>query len=171
MPQPPSTSIHLRRTAGFSFLALSVVIALLGASLAVGLPYGRTALMGHRAKKVAADLRSFAALFQSYANDHGDWPAGEATPGQAPRGLESKLSSTAWGKTSPVGGQYTWDPSGLQQGSRIRAAIVIASVDGNPVTSDREQLLAVDRVIDDGDLATGNFLLGYRNYPMFVLER
>jgi type II secretory pathway pseudopilin PulG len=163
--------IHPRRAEGFSFLALSLAIALLGALLAVGLPYGRTALVHRRAQKVAADLRSFATIFQSYANDNGDWPAGDAVPGLAPRGVDAKLAATAWSKVSPIGGRYTWDPSGLHQGSRIRAAILIASAEGNRVTSDREQLLEIDRAIDDGDLATGNFLLGYRNYPMLVLER
>jgi type II secretory pathway pseudopilin PulG len=171
VPQSPSILNHPRRAQGFSFLALSLVVALLGALLAVGLPYGRAALMHRRAQKVAADLRSFATLFQSYANDNGDWPAGDAVPGLAPRGVHSKLAATNWSKASSIGGRYTWDPGSLHQGSRIRAAIVIASAEGSQVTSDREQLLEIDRAIDDGDLSTGNFLLGYRNYPMLVLER
>jgi len=137
----------------------------------VGLPYGRAAVRHHRAQKVAADLRSFANLFQGYANDHGDWPSGDGIPAVIPPGLEAKLAATDWKKITPIGGNYTWDPSGLHQGSRIRAAIVIASVEDSRVTTDRSQLVEIDRAIDDGDLSTGNFLLGYRNYPMLVLER
>lgn len=171
MRQPPSTPRYSQRTAGFSFLAFSIVVALIGALLAIGLPYGRTVLIHRRAEKVAADLRLFSNVFQSYANDRGDWPAGDGVPAQAPRGIAPKLAGTNWDKVSPIGGWYTWDPSGLHQGSRIRAAIVIASAEGSLVTSDREQLIEIDRAVDDGDLTTGNFLLGYRNFPILVLER
>lgn len=171
MPHAYSTLIGPRRNGGFSFLALSLTLALLGAALALGLPYGRQTLIRHRAQETAAHLRSFATIFQTYANENGDWPAGDGTPAGIPRGMEKVLSNTRWSAVSPIGGCYTWEPSSLQQGSRIRAAIVIASTGRARVSSDRAQLLAIDRALDDGDLTTGNFLLGYRNFPLFVLER
>ena len=33
-----------------------------------------------------------------------------------------------------------------------------------------KQLTDIDTKLDDGNLSTGNFFLGYRNYPVFVLE-
>jgi hypothetical protein len=47
---------------------------------------------------------------------------------------------------------------------------MISSARANPVSSDFNQLSDIDRKLDDGNLSTGNFFLGYRNYPVFVLE-
>ena len=38
----------------------------------------------------------------------------------------------------------------------------------NELTS--QQLTDIDHKIDDGDLDTGTFRLGYRNQPVFVIE-
>ena len=58
----------------------------------------------------------------------------------------------------------------LNPGERYRAAIVISSAASNPVSSDLIQLTDLDRKIDDGNLDTGNLRLGFRNYPVYVLE-
>jgi hypothetical protein len=84
--------------------------------------------------------------------------------------MEGYLRATNWSRPTPIGGHYTWAPNSLHQGERYRAAIVISTVTGQPVTEDRHQLLDLDRKIDDGNLETGNLRLGFRNYPVFVLE-
>jgi hypothetical protein len=38
------------------------------------------------------------------------------------------------------------------------------------VTADRVQLADIDRRCDDGNLATGTFLLGFANEPVYILE-
>ena len=47
---------------------------------------------------------------------------------------------------------------------------MIAAVANSPVLEDRRLLEQIDRELDDGDLRTGNFQLGYRDQPFFVLE-
>jgi hypothetical protein len=84
--------------------------------------------------------------------------------------MEGYLGATGWQRVTPIGGLYSWDPNSTQQGERYRAVIVIATADGHPVSSESAQLLDLDRRVDDGDLDAGNFRLGYRNYPIFVLE-
>lgn len=84
--------------------------------------------------------------------------------------MEGYLRATNWQRTTPIGGLYTWSPNTVQQGERYRAAIVITTVGENKVSSDRIQLTDLDRRIDDGSLDTGNLRLGFRNYPVFVLE-
>ena len=64
----------------------------------------------------------------------------------------------------------TASASPVQQGNRYAAVIIIASSPNNPVTSDANQLTDIDTKLDDGNLTSGNFFLGYRNYPVFVLE-
>jgi prepilin-type N-terminal cleavage/methylation domain-containing protein len=155
---------------GFTLLELAVVVAIISIVLAVCVPLARQLIIQARAAALENDLRVFTAALQSYANEHGDWPAGDGTPGAFPAGMGAYLSETNWQRRTPIGGNYAWDPNSLQQGSRHRAVIVIASTPDNPVTSDRVQLLEIDQKFDDGELTTGSLVLGYRNYPAYILE-
>ncbi len=157
--------------AGFSLVELSVVVAIISIMTALAVPTAKHLVLQARASTVENDLRVFAAAFASYANEHGDWPAGDGTPGKFPEGMTGYLGPTGWAAKSPIGGNYTWDPNSTQLGSRYRAVIVISSTAGNPVSSDRVQLLEIDKKFDDGNLDEGNFFLGYGNYPVYVLER
>lgn len=154
----------------FTLLELAVVVGILSVLFAIAAPIGLKLIMQARTAAVENDLRVFNAAFQTYANEHGDWPAGDGTPGGFPQGMEGYLSQTNWQRRTPIGGLYTWDPNSTQQGSRYRAVIVIASTSGNPVTDSREQLTQLDRKFDDGELTTGNLVLGFRNSPVYVLE-
>ncbi len=81
------------------------------------------------------------------------------------------LRASNWTRVTPIGGKYYWNPNSLHQGTRYRAVIVVATVGQDRVTSDRNQLLEIDRKIDDGNLSSGNFRLGASNYPIYILER
>ncbi len=116
------------------------------------------------------DLRVYSGAFQAYAQEHGDWPPGGGAPGTFPPGMEGYLGQTNWSRTTPIGGNYQFATQSPQQGGRYSAVIIIASVGTNKVTSDFNQLSSIDTKLDDGNLNTGNFFLGYRNFPVFVLE-
>ncbi len=169
LPRPTRSPSGAPAT-GFTLLGFSLAVAGLAVAMALGLPLARNWLLRSRAGRVAADLRAFSAAFQSYATDHGDWPPGDGVPGAIPPGMQTYLARTRWQQPTPIGGQYAWDANGRHQGSRYRAVIVIASTRGNPVSTDLVQLLQIDRAIDDGKLHSGSFLLGFRDYPLFVLE-
>jgi prepilin-type N-terminal cleavage/methylation domain-containing protein len=156
--------------AGFTLLELSVVVLLISVLAALAVPALKKTQLEARSAAVANDLRVFAGAFQSYTHEHGDWPAGNGTPGAFPAGMEGYLGATSWQRVTPIGGLYTWSPNSMQQGERYRAVIMIATADGHAVTAELAQLLDLDRRVDDGDLEAGNFRLGYRNYPIFVLE-
>jgi hypothetical protein len=136
----------------------------------LGVPALKKVNLEARSVAVVNDLRVFSSAFQSYTHEHGDWPPGNGAPAAFPAGMEGYLGATSWQRPTPIGGLYTWDPNSTQQGERYRAVIVLSSSTGQPVTTDLAQLLDLDRRIDDGDLAAGNFRLGFRNYPIFVLE-
>ncbi len=123
-----------------------------------------------RTSAVMNDLRVFSGAFQAYAQEHGDWPPGGGSPGVFPAGMEGYLSQTNWSRTTPIGGNYQFATQSPQLGSRFAAVIIISSVGTNLVTSDFNQLSDIDKKLDDGNLSTGLFFLGYRNYPVFVLE-
>ena len=149
-----------------------LVVALLATTglIAWAAPAANAWLIEHRARQVTADLRGFAGFFHSFATERGDWPPGDGTPAAIPAGMESLLDSTPWVRPTAIGGHYAWEPNSVHQGLRHRAAITIVSTGGSDVSRDFRQLLAVDRLIDDGDLATGRFQLGYRNQPLLILE-
>jgi len=123
-----------------------------------------------RTSAVMNDLRVYSGAFQAYAQEHGDWPPGGGAPGVFPPGMDGYLNQTNWSRTTPIGGNYQFATQSAQAGGHYAAVIVISSNGSNLVTSDANQLSDIDRKLDDGNLNTGNFFLGYRNYPVFVLE-
>ena len=151
-------------------MEIAVVVFIISALAAAAVPALIKASLEARSAAIANDLRVFAGAFQAYTHEHGDWPASGSAPGAFPAGMDGYLGPTSWQRVTPIGGYYTWDPNSLQQGERYRAVIIIVSANGQAVTSDKNQLIDVDRRLDDGDLDTGNFRLGFRNYPVFVLE-
>jgi prepilin-type N-terminal cleavage/methylation domain-containing protein len=160
----------MKSEAGFSLLELSVVVFIISVIAAFAVPALKQTLLESRARAVANDLRVYAGAFQAYAQEKGDWPAGDAVPGAFPTGMTGSLGKTNWERVTPIGGRYTWAPHSLHAGERYHAAILLASTTGTEVSADKRQLLEIDRTIDDGDLDTGNFRLGYRNFPVFVIE-
>lgn len=163
--------LRLRSSAGFSLVELAVVVGILSIIIAIAVPSAMQLLLQARATAVENDLRVFTAAFQAYANEHGDWPAGDGTPAALPDGMAGSLAPTNWAARTPIGGHYTWDPNSLHQGLRYRAVIVIASSADSSTTDSAAQLQRIDDQLDDGDLTSGNVVLGYRNSLVFVLER
>lgn len=151
-------------------MELSVVVFIISVLAALAVPGFRRIYTNARSAAVINDLRVFAAAFQSYSHDRGDWPAATGVPAEVPPGMQSYLSSTNWEHPTPIGGAYTYAINSLQQGVRCRAVLIIANVGENKVTLERRQLTDIDQKIDDGDLETGNFRLGYRDQPIFVIE-
>lgn len=147
-----------------------MVVFLISVLAALAVPALTKVRLEARSVTVVNDLRVFSGAFQTYAHERGDWPAGSSAPGGFPAGMEGYLGTTSWQRITPIGGYYVWDPNSLQQGERYRAVIDIASAGDNAVTSELNQLVDLDRRVDDGDLDTGNFRLGFRNQPIYVLE-
>lgn len=146
------------------------MVFIISVMVAIAVPAFLKVLIESRASAVANDFRVFTAAFQTYVHEKGDWPPDASGPGAIPPGMETYLGPTGWSRVTPIGGHYQWAPNTLQQGQRYRAAITISTTDDSTVSADLVQLVELDRKIDDGNLDTGNFCLGFRNYPVFVLE-
>lgn len=147
-----------------------MVVLIIGILAALSVPALKKNAMNARSSAVMNDLRVYAGAYQAYAQEHGDWPPGGGAPGTFPAGMDGYLSSTNWSRKTPIGGNYQFATQSPQAGGRYAAVIIIASTTDNPVTSDANQLTDLDVKLDDGNLSSGNFFLGYRNYPVFVLE-
>ena len=68
-----------------------------------------------------------------------------------------------------MGGQYNWDNNQTHYGTTYRAVIGINSTSSAPVVQDADLLEAIDDVIDDGNLTTGNFRLGADDEPIYIV--
>ena len=147
-----------------------MVVFIVSVLAALAVPAIKQAHLEAKSSAVINDLRVFSGALQAFTHENGDWPPGSSQPGVFPAGMEGYLRTTNWEHPTPIGGLYTWSPNTVQQGERYRAAIVISSAASNPVSSDLIQLTDLDRKIDDGNLDTGNLRLGFRNYPVYVLE-
>ena len=127
-------------------------------------------LIATRSQAVIGDLRGFSRAFQAYLREKGDWPPGQAPAGQLPAGMVGYLRPPDWEKITPIGGYYHWQKNTKHNDRTVRAAIVISSKGRFKVTADRVQLEDIDRRCDDGNLATGSFLLGFANAPLYIIE-
>ncbi|MBI5692157.1 MAG: hypothetical protein HZC55_18910 [Verrucomicrobia bacterium] len=156
--------------AGFSLVAASVALFALSLAAAAGLPWWRDRQRAAQVAATAADLRAFAEAFQKFAHDRGDWPPDAGAPAEVPTGMTERVERARWQAPSPIGGHYAWAPYTLQRGERYRAALLILSVGREQVSPDRTLLAALDQQLDDGNLDTGRFRLGFRQQPVLVLE-
>lgn len=167
---PARRAIHRNRTSGFTLLKLSATLFIISGVAALAAPALQRVLLESRSVAMANELRAFSAAFEDYAHANNNWPPGGVAAGEIPAGMAGRLARINWERITPIGGRYQWATGSRHQGERYQAAIVISSVEESLVTSNRLQLQDLDRRVDDGDLQTGKFRLGYRNYPVYVIE-
>ena len=113
-----------------------------------------------RGERLGRDLQAIAAAFAQARTASGRWPQG---PEEVPH-----LGETAWADASPFGGHYGWVPP--KPPARPGAVTLTAFSPDRPLELTRADLLAIDRLIDDGDLATGRFRTGFNGWPIYLVE-
>jgi prepilin-type N-terminal cleavage/methylation domain-containing protein len=166
----PSGREALRRSqrAGFSLIEVMIGITIASIVMAAAIPKLKKSENESRATIIHSDLRTFAAAFDAYAQEKGGWPA-ESAAGVLPPEMADRLNATSWLRLTPMGGQYNWESNQLHGGTRYRAAISISETASAPLEVNADTLLALDRLIDDGNLATGSFRTGVNNDPLYII--
>lgn len=154
----------------FTLIEIMVVLLILSMLAAISMPASKRAIQSARASTIANDLRVFYAAYSSHAQQTGSYPP-EVAVGVMPPLMVNQLGNTAWRRKTPIGGLYNWDYNRNHGGTVYRAAIAISRSGTNRVTTDNQQLLAIDRRIDDGNLNTGSFRLGAASEPVYIIER
>lgn len=113
-----------------------------------------------RLERWGADLRSFAAVFEAGRAENGRWPETAAAAGP-------RLREAGWDAPPVFGGEHGWQPPPAA-GSPGRITLTAFSPHF-PLDLTRSDLLALDRRIDDGDLATGRFRTGFNGWPVYLV--
>ncbi len=146
-------------------MVVVTIISLLGA---LAMPRVKKFQNAGRAAVIASDLRTFAAAFESYANENGAFPA-ETAAGVLPPEMTDRLGSSGWLRVTPIGGQYNWENNQMHGGVRYRAALSISETALAPLEVNADMLQAIDNLIDDGNLAKGNFRTGVNNDALYII--
>jgi type II secretory pathway pseudopilin PulG len=146
-----------------------IVVFIISMLATLALPAVRRVRMRARSAAIANDFRTFAAAFDAYAQETGQWPA-DVAAGVMPAGMTDRLGSTAWQRQTPMGGRYNWEYNQLHFGVRYKAAISIAATAASPLPLDVNQLLDLERRLDDGNLLGGSFRIGTGLVPLFIIQ-
>jgi len=145
-----------------------VTLTIISLLAALALPQVKKSQVRSRAAVVISDFRTFAAAFETYAQEKGTWPA-ETAAGELPPEMADRLKASSWQRVTPLGGQYNWENGQKHGGVTYRAALSISETNTAPLEVNEELLREIDRAMDDGNLATGNFRTGVNNDPLYII--
>ncbi len=144
------------KIAAFTLVETVLVVSLIGILAAVLVPSIARGMRYIENRAVAQKFHQAVLAFEEYHADHNAWPA-NAYPGNIPTEMANNggyyfktHGIDWWADDTGIGGLWDWDYY-----SSLGAYISIPS----PTISD-EQLLELDRILDDGSLTNGVFQKG-----------
>lgn len=114
--------------------------------------------------------------FKAYEEKYGHWPSSQQKSGSIPAGMAPFLSrlTGVWRAESALGGHYYWSYQELHRGRLYRAVIALEDYQREdssslPLARSLDDWIAIDAVIDDGNVNTGSLRLGRRDYPVWIV--
>jgi prepilin-type N-terminal cleavage/methylation domain-containing protein len=134
------------RRRAFTLVEIMIVVVIIGLLAALAVPGMRRIKAQAAAKRYLNDVRQIVAGAERYAMEVGQYPPNGI--GALHPSLRGYVPDSVFGTTTPLGGVWDWD---YQQNG------FTASVSVYQFTATDEQLLAIDRSIDDGNLNSGTF--------------
>jgi type II secretory pathway pseudopilin PulG len=144
-----------------------IVVAIIGILAALAIPAFRILVKKSRFSTLANDLRVHGGAIHRYAMEIGDYPSTYASSGTIIPGLEGYLSSS-WKEPSPIGGVYTWVYTQQPAPEARNAYIQIIETGSAPFAVGLSDIVALDKRIDDGNLATGYLQVAGSRLRYFV---
>jgi prepilin-type N-terminal cleavage/methylation domain-containing protein len=133
--------------AGFTLVEVMVVVVVLGVLVAIAIPAFAKCRTGAQNAQFIGDVRTAKSDFVQFCLEQGNYPP-DVTPAIVPAGMGPYLGHFPWTAPNSLGGLWDWDyrQFGCVAGVSVYQPLV-------PV----EQMQQIDKIIDDGDLNTGDF--------------
>lgn len=169
MPGLIRTNLFSRRMRAFTLVEIMVVVVIIGLLAAAGIPAFRRVTLRSKVTALENDLRQFSGAIQAYTLQNGRWPA-NGDPQVIPAELVNVLPSNFIYRT-PIGGVYKWNYDVSADGITAKAALIVESATGNPVSDDEEMLTMLDKQMDDGNLETGTIQVGSTFSLVLIIEK
>jgi len=134
------------------------IVALLATMAIPSFIRARTLSTGVR---VANDLRVFGQAFAVYAVEKGSYPADSHEVLPSAPGIEEYISPKKFNEPTAIGGRYNWEGPDSYPYAGV-------AVSGSSISV--SELEEIDRVVDDGDLSTGDFQLPSNGRYTYIIE-
>ncbi len=151
----------LKAQTGFTLIELLIVVGIIGALAAIAIPAFASYRDRAQVANLASDLRNFGTAFHSYAAEHGEFPNDSHIVLPPGAGMEEVIDVNLWLSTTPLGGNYNWEGPDNYPYAGIALLGVTASV---------STVQSLDRILDDGNLATGTFRQTPNGRYTYILE-
>jgi len=135
---------------GMTLVEILMTVGVIALLAAVMIPVTTIALRSRENSRTASRLRTAALAFTTYRSEMGSYPA-DRNPGIVPPEMVDYFTEFGidnwWTAKTDLGGRWDWD-----NGYHFKYSVSIST----PARSS-EQMTEFDKLVDDGDLATGIF--------------
>ena len=147
---------------GMTLVEVLVVVSILALLAAFIIPAYNLAMRRREISLAASKFRTAAATFAMYRSETGAYPPTDSTRGTIPPEMAGYFADLKidkwWTQTTELGGKWDWDINPGASGSTFKYRITIADA------TKTDQMVDLDKLIDDGNLSTGNFRLQDAEY-------
>ena len=143
---------------GFTLVEILLAVAIIGLLAAFIVPASSRAVTYRKNARVASQLRTAMAAFDMNRSETGNIPPSSGN-GVIPSGMADYFTfmkiTSWWTVDTEIGGSWSW-------AGGTNAAITLT-----PTTTDTDAMQELDRMVDDGNLATGSFRLNGSSYSYY----
>ena len=148
-----------RRAQGFTLIEIMIVVVIIGFLASMAIPAFQKVRRNTQNNTFANDLRLVRSAVETCIMSRVQFPP-DGFPGSFPAELEAYLPTNISTKQTPVGGMWDWD----YEQFGVKAGISVYQ----PI-ADADQMQEIDRLVDDGNLGSGNFRARPSGY-IYVIE-
>jgi len=137
------------RKNGMTMVEVLMVVGIIGVLAVILIPATKKAFEYKENSEVAHKLRTAIQAFELYRSEEGAYPE-DRNPGIIPPEMVEffdYFDIDWWSETTEIGGKFDWD-----KGYHFPYSVSISAP-----TKSQSQLEDLDKMIDDGNLSSGNF--------------
>ena len=145
--------------AGLTLIELMIVGILVGVLTAIALPMFNRQIQKARLTEMAITIDSFRKAFELYRLVNGQFP--DDSHIDLPAGMIGEIPDSVWRAETAIGGNFNWE--GLN-------TYTYAGVSVLGPTAPEQEIMLLDRLIDDGDITTGKARFTRNGRYTFIFE-